>query len=96
MTSFNYFGTFALFTALALAPAARSQQNFGGPNGVNHVLLISVDGMHALDFLNCASGIPGVNNGAPYCPNLAQLAASGITYTNASTSKPSDSFPGRS
>ncbi len=61
---------------------------------MNHVLLISVDGMHALDFLNCATGVPGVNNGAPYCPNLAQLGVNGITYTNASTSKPSDSFPG--
>jgi len=50
--------------------------------------------MHSLDFVNCANGVPGVNNGAPYCPNLAALGVTGTTYLNASTSKPSDSFPG--
>jgi hypothetical protein len=40
---------------------------------IRHVLLISVDGMHAVDFLNCSHGIAGVNGGAPYCPNLASL-----------------------
>ena len=59
-----------------------------------HVLLISIDGMHSLDFQNCANGVPGVNNGAPYCPALAALGATGSTYLNATTSKPSDSFPG--
>ncbi len=61
---------------------------------IQHVLLISVDGMHALDFQNCSKGIPGVNGGAPYCPTLASLASTGINYVNSSTSKPSDSFPG--
>ena len=61
---------------------------------ISHVLLISIDGMHAVDFANCANGISGVNGGAPYCPNLAGLATTGTTYTQASTSKPSDSFPG--
>jgi hypothetical protein len=55
-----------------------------------HVLLISIDGMHAVDFQNCIHGI----GGSGYCPNLAGLAANGVTYTGASTSKPSDSFPG--
>ena len=53
--------------------------------------------MHAVDYLNCESGFPGnfaVNNGEPYCPNLAELGETGINYRNASTSKPSDSFPG--
>lgn len=51
-----------------------------------HVLLISIDGMHAVDLKNCmASGT---------CPNLAALATTGANYTNAATSKPSDSFPG--
>jgi hypothetical protein len=36
--------------------------------GIQHVLLISIDGMHALDFINCAQGISGVNGGRPYCP----------------------------
>jgi len=57
-------------------------------------MLISIDGMHALDFANCAQGIAGVNNGKPYCPSLAQLQANGVNYTAASTTKPSDSFPG--
>src|SRR5580704_13098454 len=63
--------------------------DFEGP--VKHVLLISIDGMHAVDFLNCAKG---VNGGEPYCPNLAELAETGVNYRDTSTSKPSDSFPG--
>jgi hypothetical protein len=62
--------------------------------GIEHVLLISIDGMHALDFINCAQGISGVNGGNPYCPNLAELAETGVNYLEAATSKPSDSFPG--
>ena len=61
---------------------------------VSHVLLISIDGMHAIDFANCASGVPGVLGGQPYCPNLAGLSYHGYAYTEASTSRPSDSFPG--
>ena len=61
---------------------------------IRHVLLISVDGMHAVDFLNCSKGLSTVNNGTPYCPNIAALATTGVNYTAASTSKPSDSFPG--
>jgi hypothetical protein len=63
-------------------------------NHIKRVLLISVDGMHAVDFTNCANGISTVNNGAPYCPALAALGNTGINYVAASTSKPSDSFPG--
>jgi hypothetical protein len=59
-----------------------------------HVLLISIDGMHAVDFLNCSQGISGVDGGRPYCPNLAELAETGVNYRDTSTSKPSDSFPG--
>jgi hypothetical protein len=51
-----------------------------------HVLLISIDGMHAVDFENCVS--------SGTCPTLAKLAKHGVTYTRTSTSKPSDSFPG--
>ena len=61
---------------------------------VRHVLLISIDGMHAVDFENCSSGVPGVNSGTPYCPVLAALSKTGLTYLNASTSRTSDSFPG--
>src|SRR5260370_39266652 len=65
-----------------------------GQGRIKRVLLISVDGMHAVDFANCANGISTVNNGAPYCPALAALSKTGINYVAASTSKPSDSFPG--
>jgi hypothetical protein len=82
--------------ALLLAAGAgdASAEAFGGRDNIRHVLLISIDGMHALDFINCAKGVPGVNGGAPYCPRLADLALTGINYLDTSTSKPSDSFPG--
>jgi hypothetical protein len=44
---------------------------------IQHVLLISIDGMHAVDFKDCADGIAGANGGKPYCPNLAALATNG-------------------
>ena len=79
-------------------PPKQSCVQFGGQpckdHDIRHVLLLSIDGMHALDFKNCASGISAVNNGNPYCPNLAALATHGVNYTDATTSKPSDSFPG--
>ena len=50
--------------------------------------------MHAADFANCVNGISTVNNGDPYCPALAALGMTGVNYVAASTSKPSDSFPG--
>src|SRR5580700_3126685 len=53
---------------------------------IKRVLLISIDGFHAVDLANCTA--------AGTCPNLDRLADHGSTYTNASTTKPSDSFPG--
>ena len=79
---------------VTLPPAARANNGGGQHPGITHVLLISIDGMHSVDFLNCSQGISGVNNGAPYCPNLAALGQTGVNYTDTSTSKPSDSFPG--
>jgi Type I phosphodiesterase / nucleotide pyrophosphatase len=61
---------------------------------IKRVLLISVDGMHAVDFANCANGINTIDNGEPFCPALAALGQNGVNYVAASTSKPSDSFPG--
>src|ERR1700686_3790534 len=71
---------------------ATAQDNHDGR--IKRVLLISVDGMHAVDFLNCANGISTINNGSPYCPAIAALSKTGVNYPAASTSKPSDSFPG--
>jgi hypothetical protein len=75
---------------LLLAASAFAQDS----GSIKHVLLISIDGMHALDFINCVNGITGANGGAPYCPNLAELKPNGIDYLYAYTSQPSDSFPG--
>jgi hypothetical protein len=80
-----------LFLAAVCVMGTAVAQN---PNQIQHVLLISVDGMHAVDFLNCANGITTVNSGQPFCPSMAALGATGINYNAASTSKPSDSFPG--
>jgi hypothetical protein len=74
--------------------SAVAQDNHWGKGPIKHVLLVSVDGMHAVDFENCAKGISTVNNGEPYCPALAALGKTGVNYVAASTSKPSDSFPG--
>ena len=65
-----------------------------GTRKIKHVLLLSIDGMHAVDFYNCSHGIAGVNNGNPYCPNLQALSDRAINYVAAVSSKPSDSFPG--
>ena len=77
----------ALSLAAVMAPHANAQQ-FNSPSGIRHVLLISIDGMHSLDYQNC------VNSGT--CPHLAALGKTGISYTRATTSLPSDSFPGLS
>ncbi|MEH2122849.1 alkaline phosphatase family protein [Nostoc sp.] len=51
-----------------------------------HVLLLSVDGLHDADIND-----PLLQ---PYLSNINNLQANGVTYTNAFTSTPSDSFPG--
>jgi hypothetical protein len=53
---------------------------------IKHVLLISVDGLHALDLSNYVTSHPD--------SSLAELSRHGVTYTNNATSSPSDSFPG--
>ena len=40
---------------------------------IKHVLLISVDGMHSIDFQNCSKGIAGVNSGEPYLLLAAEV-----------------------
>ena len=51
-----------------------------------HVLLISVDGMHAVDLANWVHAHP--------TSNFAALANNGVVYPNAFTTAPSDSYPG--
>jgi len=69
----------SLLAAVALGATAQAAD-------VDHVLLISVDGLHALDVERYVESHP---NSA-----LAELAEHGITYTNARTPANSDSFPG--
>jgi Type I phosphodiesterase / nucleotide pyrophosphatase len=82
--------------ALTLSPnfGMAADANTVGSKNVKHVVLLSIDGMHAVDFYNCSHGIAGANSGDPYCPNLAALARTGINYVATSSSKPSDSAPG--
>jgi hypothetical protein len=84
---------FTMSTVYA-GPKDKGDWDNDGHSRIRHVLLISIDGMHAVDFLNCKNGLSGVNGGAPYCPNLAELAETAVNYRDTSTSKPSDSFPG--
>jgi hypothetical protein len=84
--------TVATITSAA-APLAYAE-GVGHTEGIRHVLLVSIDGMHAVDYLNCSRGISTVNGGEPYCPNLAELGETAVNYLDTSTSRPSDSFPG--
>jgi hypothetical protein len=86
--------TLALLSLAAVCSVGTAVCQDDHQNHIKRVLLISVDGMHAVDFLNCANGISGANHGEPYCPALAALSMHGVNYVAASTSKPSDSFPG--
>src|SRR4051812_5551861 len=65
--------------AATVQPAAATPRD-------RHVLLISVDGLHATDLAWYVRQHP---NSA-----LAGLAGHGVDYSNAKTTVPSDSFPG--
>src|SRR5580698_9080595 len=68
------------------AAAAMADEASLDPHQVRHVLLISVDGLHALDLSNFIATHAD--------STLAELSRHGVTYSNNSTSSPSDSFPG--
>lgn len=68
-----------MFTAAAMAEDLQGGQ-------FKHVLLLSVDGLHETDLANFIAANPG--------SALASLASQGTHYANASSAKPSDSFPG--
>ena len=63
-----------------IPPQPRTQ----GPD--QHVLLLSVDGLHQADVTD--------PNLAPDLTNILKLQQAGVSYTNAFTTTPSDSFPG--
>ena len=68
---------------LASAAAALAGE---AARSVDHVLVISVDGMHQQDLAKCIA--------ANTCPKIAKLAGHGVNYTNAYTPGLSDSVPG--
>src|SRR4029077_1208800 len=72
--------------ASGLSIAAQADGDHPDHPRYRHVLLISIDGMHAADYQYC------VSHGT--CPALASLGTHGVNYTRTSTSRPSDSFPG--
>jgi hypothetical protein len=77
----------AISLVALLAPQAYSDDGSGHlneRNGIRRVLLISIDGMHAVDYERCVNG--------GYCPNLRALGTHGVNYTRASASRPSDSL----
>src|SRR6516164_10800578 len=73
----------------AAVGSAHSDQQGGDPHSqsaIQHVLLISVDGMHQSDLNWYIANHPG--------SELAKLASGGAEFTNNHTSDPSDSDPG--
>jgi hypothetical protein len=87
MTKNVRIGLFAGALVLAVLPALRVSANHDHEQDKDHhVLLISIDGMHAVDFENCVA--------SNTCPTLAALGKTGVNYTRTTTSRPSDSFPG--
>src|ERR1700729_1949555 len=87
---FAFLGLSAVLVSTAHAQAGDDWNK----SQIHHVLLLSIDGMHAVDLYNCVNGVSGVNEGNPYCPNLAILGQTAVNYVATSSSKPSDSFPG--
>lgn len=87
----DYFLSTAAVAAAMLAggiTVARADDDSGHSqrHGYKHVLLISVDGMHAIDLKRWVESRPG--------GNFAQLTNHGVVYPNAYTTAPSDSYPG--
>ena len=66
--------------------ASGDAENRSPDKPIRHVLLISVDGLHALDVAKYVAAHPH--------SALAELASHGITYSDANTPQNSDSFPG--
>ena len=82
-------GLAAALSGAAVASAATSQPANGGhghQKGIQHVLLISVDGLHQQDLTWYVQNNPS--------SLLATLSRQGVEYSNAETPFPSDSSPG--
>jgi len=79
-------GVSALLAAGSQTVRADDDQDAAVGHNYQHVLLISVDGMHSVDLNNWIRNHPN--------SNFAKLAHQGIIYPNAFTTAPSDSYPG--
>src|SRR5260370_8259529 len=87
-------GALLLSSVPGIHAAPQDGQKLGASTSkFRHVLLISIDGMHALDFENCAKGISTINGGQPYCPNLAELAQPPVNHPRPPASQPPHSSP---
>jgi hypothetical protein len=76
----------ALASPILLQAMTLADDDHRDRDRIQHVLLLSIDGFHGIDLQKCVA--------SRLCPNLAKLTEHGTTYTQASTTKPSDSFPG--
>jgi len=76
----------AVALAAALVAGAPASAHRPRPQAAQHVLLISVDGLHQSDLDWYVANHP--------TSTLAQMAGAGVDFTSASTPIPSDSFPG--
>jgi hypothetical protein len=76
--------TLVLGTALLSSAAATFADDHR--HAVEHVLIVSIDGLHQQDLARCIAD--------KTCPHIAALARHGVTYTNAWTPGLSDSVPG--
>ena len=83
MFSSRFTSLVAVALTVGLMSLASAEQSI--PN-IKHVLLISVDGLHALDVARFVDSHPK--------SALAELSRHGTTYTNARTPVHTDSFPG--
>lgn len=88
LVSFRDVTVAAIVVLLLFCVASVSGQtmNSNGKLKPQHVLLLTIDGLHALDLANYTASHPD--------SALAKLKKGGVLYNNASASRPSDSFPG--
>jgi len=76
----------AMSLAVSLFTITAQAHEMEREDEIRHVLLISVDGLHALDVARYVDSHPYAT--------MTQLTRHGITYSNARTPANSDSFPG--
>ncbi len=70
---------------ICIGSRLKAEEDGGNDARMRHVLVISLDGTHALDIARYIESNPH--------STLAQLSAGGVNFTNAHTTKPSDSIP---